>query len=97
MCCSEYRNSNESRRIGSGRIPLRDSWDDNKYNNRGNGNDFPAKSSGETSSSSPTNSGSAATPTSTATAKTESSKPSDTSSTGMQMNFKSLSNEKCVI
>lgn len=79
---SEYRNATESRRIGSGRIPLRDSWDDPKYG-RPNANDFPSKPSGGESSSSPTNSASAAaTPTTTAATKTEQSKTNDTSSNG---------------
>lgn len=73
--CSEYRNANESRRIGSGRIPLRDSWDDPKYS-RSNANEFQSKTGGETASTSPTN---ASVP---STNKTEQNKPADASSNG---------------
>lgn len=77
---SEYRNANESRRIGSGRIPLRDSWDDPKYS-RPNASDYPSKSGGDPSSS-PTNSANAATTTTTVANKTEQNKTSETSSNG---------------
>lgn len=88
---SEYRNANDGRRIGSGRIPVRELWDEPKYTKLG-ANEFAPKSGGETS---PTNSSAAAstatttTTTSTASAasttttstanKTEPSKPSDNS------------------
>lgn len=39
---NDYRMANENRRIGSGRIPLRDSWDDPQYNKGGASNDYPS-------------------------------------------------------
>lgn len=93
---SEYRNANESRRIGSGRIPLRDSWDDPKYS-RPDAKDYSSKSSGDPSSptnSATTNAAAAAASASSATTssttnttttlanKTEQNKTSDASSNG---------------
>lgn len=38
---NDYRMANENRRIGSGRIPMRDSWDDTQYSKSG-ANDIPS-------------------------------------------------------